>query len=143
MQVPSETLLSSLQETVRTVLETMFFSTAEPVECCHGNPSIAARLAFRGDPSGELVVTVSHDLAQALAAGFLGVDFEEVTAEAERNIVCELANMICGAVLSHLHPDAVVALDSPHCAEPDFPAGGAHQCFAAPEGMLAVTMSIR
>ena len=143
MQPFNDTLVDSLRENVRTILETMFFSTAEPIDCAHGSPSVAARLAFRGEPSGELILDLSQEAAQSMAAGFLGVDLGEVSADAQQSTVCELANMICGAVLSHLHPDAVVSLDAPHCVTPDFSEPGAHQCFATPEGVLAVTMSIR
>ncbi len=61
-------------------------------------------MRFAGLPSGELRVMLSRELARSIAAGFLGSDPEEVTAEAEGQVGCELGNMICGAVLSRLHP---------------------------------------
>ena len=52
--------------------------------------------------------------------------------------------MICGAMLSRLHPDSHVALDAPETIPAVFDAaGGTHQCMETPEGMLAITMVAR
>lgn len=140
--------IEALSEVARAVtlevLETMFFETAEPVECrhqsCTGN-CLGAKVRFEGSPHGELRVMLSRELAGPIACGFLGIDPQEVTAEEEKQIACELANMICGAILSRLHPDARVALAAPEIIEiASGENGGTHQCFATPEGMLAVTM---
>jgi CheY-specific phosphatase CheX len=130
-------------DVTREVLETMFFATAEPVPCRHPETVadwIAAIVPFEGVPCGDLRVILSRRFAKAIASGFLGVETEEVTAEGENQIACELANMICGAVLSRLHPDSRVALRAPEIIPASFDSGGTHQCFEAPEGMVAITM---
>jgi CheY-specific phosphatase CheX len=128
----------------REVLETMFFATSEPVPCHHplsGADWIAAQVRFEGSPRGDLRVMLSHDLAVIVASGFLGIEVEEVTDEKEDQIACELANMICGAVLSRLHPDSRVSLDPPEKMVAAFDqTEGTHQCFETPDGMLAITM---
>jgi CheY-specific phosphatase CheX len=128
----------------REVLDTMFFATAEPVPCRHpesGADWIAAKVRFDGSPRGDLRVMLSRELAAIIASGFLGIELEEATDEKENQIACELANIICGAVLSRLHPDARVALDAPEVIPVEFVhTAGTHQCFETPEGMLAVTM---
>lgn len=142
-----ETLPDVACAVTREVLETMFFSAAEPVPCSHPARCarwIAAAVRFEGAPRGDFRVMLSCELANAMACGFLGIDPEEVTAEKENEVTCELANMICGAVLSRLHPDSRVALGAPEVVPPGFVEnGGTHQCFQTPDGMLAITMVTR
>lgn len=131
-------------EVTREVLETMFFTTAEPVSCRHPEPRadwIAAMIRFEGAPCGQLRVMLSRALAVAVACGFLGIDPDEVTRDEENQVARELANMICGAMLSRLHPDSRVALEAPETIPAVFDAtGGTHQCMETPEGMLAISM---
>jgi hypothetical protein len=135
----TEALIPMVTSVTQEVLETMFFSEAEAVACGHESDWIAARVRFSGDPSGELTVMLSRELALAASAGFLAEDAGEVTAEQLNQVSCELANIICGAILSRLHPQARVTLGVPELAHPDF-GDAVHQCFATPEGMLAVTI---
>jgi CheY-specific phosphatase CheX len=133
------------------VLETMFFSEAVPCPCDHSaldapgarEEWISASVRFEGAPRGELSLMLSHELARFIAASFLGADPEEVSSEADSQVSCELANMICGAVLSRLHPNAGVALRPPELVPPDFGvSAGVHQCFETPDGTLAITMRL-
>jgi len=138
MSVP-ESLLPTMHDVLRDVLEQMFFCEALPVQCRHCQNGIAARVRFDGEPSGELTVMLSRELAVAASAGFLAEDNEEVTASQLEQIACELANIICGAILSRLHPNARVGLSPPEIAAADFTAP-VHQCFETSEGMLAVAI---
>ena len=128
-----------VRQVTREVLETMFFSEAEPVACGHTEDCIAARVRFTGNASGELTVMLSPELARSLSAAFLAEEDDEVTAEQRGQVSCELANIICGAILSRLHPSSRVALGVPEAAAPDY-GEALHQCFATPEGVLAVTL---
>jgi CheY-specific phosphatase CheX len=140
----SDRLLPMIGEVTSEVLETMFFATAAAVECAHDAAAISAIVHFEGEPSGALQVSVSPTLARSIAAGFLGLEPDEVTAEADGQVSCELANMICGAILSRLHPDSQVALDSPRLVASDAASQGKyHQCFESPDGMLGVTMRVQ
>jgi CheY-specific phosphatase CheX len=143
----TDTSLATVTEVTREVLETMFFAEAEPVACRHG-ACIAARVRFTGEQltgrtGGELMVMLSRDLARSASAGFLAEEVDQVTEEQVSQVSCELANIICGAILSRLYPHARVALGSPELTPPDFDSAVsqcAHQCFETPEGMLAVTI---
>jgi hypothetical protein len=147
MPQEADSLLSMARAVTGEVLETMFFSTAAAIDCDHSGQLplneewTSSRVRFAGLPSGELRVMLSRELARSIAAGFLGSDPEEVTAEAEGQVGCELGNMICGAVLSRLHPDSRVALAPPELTPVNFGGGnGIHQCFETPEGKLSINM---
>jgi hypothetical protein len=170
MPAGTEAILATTIEALGDVLSTMFFSDAAPVECQHSLKAdacqhslkadacehslagdwTAARVRFSGVPSGELLLMLSPGLALVFSAGFLGIEEAEVTPEATGQVCCELSNMICGAILSRVHPDSLVALDVPELTAADFEnhAGsafgihrGLHQCFAIPEGTLAINLS--
>jgi len=129
--------LAAARAVAQDVLETMFFSPAEPVSCQHAEEFVAVRVAFQG---GEMSVMISPELAVAASAAFLAEDPGGVTAEQLEMVSRELANILCGAVLSRLHPEERVALRAPEMAAPDFGSGAeVHQCFATPEGRLAIT----
>jgi len=144
-------ILPIVREVTGVVLETMFFSEAVPEACDHAalivpgarEEWISARVRFDGVPRGELRVMLSHELARFVAASFLGADPDDVNSDADGQVSCELANMICGALLSRLHPDTVVALSPPELVPADFDtSAGVHQCFETPDGTLALTMRI-
>ena len=138
-------LLPLTCEAAREVLETMFFTTAAPAACEHAHPDtlIAARVCFAGQPAGELSLVLSHGLARALAAGFLGIDSQELSVEAESQIACELANILCGVILSRVHPDCGVALNAPQLITPQFEEhSGIHQCFLTPDGAFTIAMRL-
>lgn len=136
------TLAAATHVVVEDVLETMFFSTAVAIDCRHDLAAISARVHFNGDPSGEFELTLSHAVARQYAQAFLGVDEADLPGDAEAQVSCELANMICGAALSRVHPDSVVKLNTPYICDPATPLNGAHQCFETPEGILSVTMRV-
>jgi hypothetical protein len=144
MPAEIEAVLATAVDALQEVLGTMFFSDAVPVECRHAaeNDWISARVSFSGVPAGEMRLLLSANLAAVFAAAFLGIDESEVTGESSNQVICELANMVCGAILSRLHPDSLVALSAPELAPVDFDRpGGVHQCFAIPEGTLAIDLS--
>lgn len=135
----TEALSRTVQQVTQEVLETMFFAEAEPVACDHEGDCVAARVRFTGNPNGELTVMLSRTLALSASAGFLAEDNDEVTDEELHQVACELANIICGAILSRLHPNSRVSLSTPELSIPDLDAAF-HQCFATPDGMLAVSI---
>ena len=106
----------ALSDSAEEVLETMFFATvigeASPAELIHP-ASAAARLVFHGKPSGIFTVAACPVAARSLAAAFLALDEDEVSQERAAEVVCELANMICGSVLSRLEPDELFELEHP------------------------------
>jgi Chemotaxis phosphatase CheX len=125
------------------VMETMFFSEAVASHCSHEwmGAAVGARVRFSGTHDGEFLVSVSQEAAQSVAAGFLGLDTIELAPAQLSQVILELANILCGAAMSHLWPESALALEAPELADPcDAIETGCHRCFTLPEGMLAVTI---
>lgn len=105
-ELQSEILATAARE----VLETMFFAElAEGSEWPEGldEPQLCARARFRGSPSGTFCLRISAETARTMAADFLGAEDEQELSDAQvGDVVCELANMICGSVLSRLENEA-------------------------------------
>jgi CheY-specific phosphatase CheX len=132
---------------VDTVLETMFFSTplgsAEPEV---GAEVLEARVAFQGRPSGTLGVRISAASARILAAGFLGEDEGALTDSQRGEVLCELANMLCGSLVSKLESEESFDLTSPELVQ----AGSddvetlpvARQSYEVENGILTVTLTL-
>jgi CheY-specific phosphatase CheX len=101
-------------EAVSSVLETMFFTAPLGLaEEGSGAACMGARVAFRGSPSGQVRLSLSEASAQLLAAGFLGEDEQSLTPEQTGLVICELANMLCGSLLSQLESQGHFDLAAP------------------------------
>lgn len=101
-------------QSVPEVLETMFFAAAVPGAgsgCGCENWSVA--IPFRGAPSGVFTMRVDRPDAHAMASAFLGRDPEETGAEEDAFLACELANILCGSVLSRAEADGTFDLGAP------------------------------
>jgi|SRR5579875_1236997 CheY-specific phosphatase CheX len=113
--MPLETSTDLMTDAAREIFETMFFLAAE--DCAPAADwigSVGAEVEFNGAESGRFEVQLDPQLAQELAAGFSGVmDPSEMPDDAVPQVVCELANMICGATLSRMEPDALFNLEPP------------------------------
>ena len=110
----------ALESAVGEVLETMCFATAlassegaAPAEDSSSPPLLTAQLHFQGNPPGQFRVCATSDLARVIAAGFLGQEETEVSEAEAQEVMGELANMICGSVLSRLESDAIFHLSHP------------------------------
>jgi hypothetical protein len=139
-----------ISEVVERVLETMFFSAPwGPAEPETGGAVLESRLAFRGRPSGTFDVCLSEPGARLLAAGFLGEDEQTLTDSQTGQVVCELANMLCGSLVSKLQSEESFDLGSPWLvpfgsgigAGAD-PPPAARQSFAIEGGVLTVTLNL-
>jgi CheY-specific phosphatase CheX len=107
------------------VLETMFFLPAAergPDAAGTENPTPidpaapgrhAAWLEFTGLPSGSFWISVSEGVARELDASLLGRDASEVSAEEASQAVGELANIVCGLILSRLESEVIFRLSAP------------------------------
>lgn len=129
-----------IRSSVEEVLETMFLTCLEDDAPADGVPPvISSTLTFRGNPSGALQVEVSEAAARELAGNFLGDD--EVAPAHTGEVICELANMICGSVLGQLGSETLFDLSSPQ-------QGAAlsgeffTERFAIPGGALAVSIQL-
>jgi CheY-specific phosphatase CheX len=113
----------ALQNAVHEVLEKMFFVQAlgkspDPTPAEAPPIEIAARLTFQGEPSGSLSLRLTYTVAQSIAADFLGAGEDEVSALQVAEVVCEIANMICGSVLSRVESGAPFQLAAPQIVPP-------------------------
>lgn len=103
--------------------------------------AVGARVRFDGTHCGEVLTSVSEEAAQSIAAGFLGLDTAELAPAQLSQVILELANILCGAAMSHLWPESTLALEAPELADPCAAMeSGWHRCFRLPEGMLAITI---
>jgi len=117
----SEPLLhQALEGAVVEVLEKMFFTEtlgdALDLEQAPAPPredEIAVLVAFEGDPSGSLTLRLTSAAARPIAADFLGEDHENLSDSQIHEVACELANMICGSVLSRVESGATFRLAKP------------------------------
>lgn len=115
----TETALSgSLREAVEEVLETMFFVESEgpPADGCPAESIVQAQVDFEGSSSGRLSLRISQEAAHSMAADFLGEEAQDVPATRTVEVVSELANMICGSVLSRIESQTTFRLSPPTTA---------------------------
>jgi hypothetical protein len=123
------------------VLETMFFTGVVAVEeqaegACDGR--ISKTVQFEGPSSGEFCVGLPGETAAALASSFLGLPLEEITVAQCEQIAAELANMICGSVVSRYSPQGSFRLravptsscksECDFCVSLELPEGGLSIC---------------
>ncbi len=74
---------------------------------------LTVQLRFDGDPPGLFRLGLARAAANAIAADFLGEDAETLTAKQSQDVARELANMICGAVLSRIESRGSFRLSPP------------------------------
>jgi hypothetical protein len=116
-----------LSTTARSTFESLALLFAEPAGpgAPLGDGAVAARVAFAGSArgaaaGGALAVSVTADVAAALAENMLGAD--AAGADACRDAVGEFANVVCGHVLSEAGgPEAVFRLAAPAAVAPGEP----------------------
>jgi CheY-specific phosphatase CheX len=113
-------LSHALAASVDDVLEKMFFvrSLGAPLNESAA-PLVAAHLTFQGDPPGWLTLRVTAGAARSVAADFLGEEESELSEAQIGEVVCELANMICGSMLSRVESNTLFRLATPRLIAPD------------------------
>jgi CheY-specific phosphatase CheX len=106
----------ALRESVVEVLEKMFFIEAitdPPPEAAAQSRAVLVALAFDGDPPGVFRMSLARAAATRIAADFLGEDPDSLTGPQVEEVAKELANMICGAVLSRIENRVTFRLSAP------------------------------
>jgi len=98
------------------VVETMFFTSVvgdDEVPEVGGAAALATKVDFEGSPTGSFRLRLHEPAARAMAGLFLSVDDAELSEEQIRGVMGELTNMVAGAALSRLDPEAKFRLESP------------------------------
>jgi CheY-specific phosphatase CheX len=140
-----------LDEAVAEVLESMCFMTAESVAVKEeeGAPDtwVRYRLEFRGPGQGRFGVRAPLPTARLIACNLLGTEPEELTEAQASESMGEIANMVCGSLLSRLEKEQAFDLSHPAhetdpVAEPDAGCDRATRYYALQEGTLVVWMEI-
>ena len=141
------TIHEALSSAVSDVLERMFFLEVlgEVTEPPPEAESVAVRVSFKGDPAGCFQMRIARPAANAVAADFLGEDAGSLTDRQSTDVTLELANMICGAVLSRIESRAAFRLDSPQIVteETGEPGSAQETRCTVDTGSGALTVAIR
>ena len=115
-RMPDVLIGESLAAAASDVLETMFFSSVIgelPVNATPPASALAARLQFSGARAGAFGLRLTEGAARVITANFLAEETDEPTTQQVQEVVCELANMMCGSVLSRLDRGAHFDLGQP------------------------------
>jgi len=137
-----------LSDSAAEVLESMFFTTLmEDSETGENPPGrrISARLSFHGNAPGCFGVRIPLETARKMTASFLGLEEDAVTESQIGEVVCELANMLCGSVLSRLEKETRFELSQPEIEPPEAlcPADAtAYRALRLEEGSLALWLQL-
>jgi CheY-specific phosphatase CheX len=134
-----------LAPAVTTVLETMFFSEPlGPSDPDTNTTNLQVRVPFSGEVSGALEIRISKSTARSLAASFLGESEESLSESQIAQVVCDLANMVCGWIVSKPGSQGCFDLGSPELLAPENqrPMGipASQQSFAVENGTLTVSL---
>lgn len=143
-------LASAVEEVLETMCFTSVFDSAEGAVAPSGDesaPALLAELQFHGSHSGGFRVGAPMKLARTVGAGFLGRDEAEVSDDQAGEVVCELANMFCGSVLSRLESQTIFEISHPELAPQahgaGFGNGGVNRWFDLGDGILSVSLEFR
>lgn len=146
--IPVEQISEALAAAVEQVLETMFFITVvshsemppeKPLPLC-------ACLEFRGEPSGSFGVNLSESAARVITSNFVGDEPEAVSSAQIEEVVRELSNMICGAILTRVHGQNLFELTSPELQNPEraslAAANAVSRTFDLGDGVLQIYLKV-
>ncbi|MGP8245269.1 MAG: chemotaxis protein CheX [Bryobacteraceae bacterium] len=143
--MPESLLQRVLHESLVDVLEKMFFisildetpdTVTVPLE-----DDMTVRLSFDGKPSGSLTVRLNRFAARSIAADFLGAEPDELSDSQVGEVMCELANMICGSVLSRVEGAVTFRLGVPAIVAPE-PLPATAAIYSVPLGPAAIMVAM-
>ncbi len=105
---------------------------------------LAAGLEFRGPSNGSFGLSTSFATARNLACNFLGEDESAIDRSRAEEVLCELANMICGYFLGLREGRSTYDLSHPQPlpALTERSESTAFECFELEEGCLCVWMNL-
>lgn len=137
--MPDQLFEGIVEQSLAQVLETMFF-TSVAGEGGEGavDDLVRAKVTFTGQPSGWLSLGVSREAASEMAENFLGLDGPAQEAQATE-VVLELANMVCGTMLSRAESDTHFELSEPALIDGP-PNGARRRIFELEHGVVEVCL---
>jgi hypothetical protein len=114
------------------VLDAMYFTTLlgsvplDSLPACLPDADVAPAfsLRFGGDISGRFGLHLEQATARTLAANFLGEADADVSSTEVSEVVGELANMLCGSLMSRVEGEHSFALSHPEAGLPAPPDDG-------------------
>jgi len=143
----SLSLHTTLCSATTSVLETMFFTEAVPVDDAqpHIEP-VSCKLHAGGAVEGSFSVAIDRAALLALGESFYG---DVPTASQPFELLCEFTNMIAGSTLSLYSPSNFCPLSSPqlcemsaHLEESALP-DAIHLSFVVDGGLMSIACSLR
>src|ERR1700692_1098482 len=145
MRPTERELEGELLTSATAVLEAMYFtSVLGPAEQGTGAGGWVSELEFRGELSGSFALRMGGETARMLAANFFGEEESEVSETAIGDMVGEMANMICGSVLSRMETERHFKLSHPSVERVDNGAdvghGGVCQQLETDSGVLTLCL---
>jgi CheY-specific phosphatase CheX len=139
--MPGSEIALMIHSSASEVLETMFFTGVIGETKELPSDPISIRLDFRGDPSGSFGVCLSREASIRIASAFLAEDETVLSENQVEEVISELANMLCGSLLSRLEADSLFELTHPELAPPpDRP--GFSSNFEIDGGILGVWLTL-
>jgi CheY-specific phosphatase CheX len=142
--MPESFLRRVLHESLVDVLEKMFFISIldeSPDSTTLPEEDMAVRLSFEGKPSGSLTVQLNRFVARSIAADFVGAEPVELSDSQVGEVMCELANMICGSVLSRVESAVTFRLGAPEIVAAGQPPPSA-AIYSVPLGPAPITVAM-
>jgi CheY-specific phosphatase CheX len=130
------------------VLEKMFFTeidTSGTDGTIETAQPIRVEVRFSGSWTGALRMLIDEEPARCLGTTLTCAELGEFPRECCTQVAGEMANMICGGLLSRIEPDANLALTTPEevadvPAAEQTPAYSARRWFCFPEGSLWIEL---
>jgi CheY-specific phosphatase CheX len=97
------------------VLESMcFFGIVGHADTpSHAEEQVSAKVQFHGEAAGELRATLDYPAAYLIAAHLSGEEAHDIEPAQMEAVICELANLLCEAVLSRYRKDGLFQLSDP------------------------------
>ncbi|MBX5494427.1 MAG: chemotaxis protein CheX [Bryobacteraceae bacterium] len=134
-------LMEGVAAVLEQVMETMFFTTlVGEVDVDPAQPLLRAQVHYSGTVDGACSLGVSPEAARSVAANFLGQEEASLQTEQVEEVICELANIVCGALLSRAYPGGSFRLGTPYLVERP-PEYGFGRAFLLDSGIVEIFLA--
>jgi len=118
-------LMKAMESSISEVMETMFFLPVEMgnesklADCAMDkDKTMACKLSFTGDVSGDLILLAPINLVTEMAENFMGESRNHLTHEHISGTLTEMANMVCGNALGKTDSKVPFELGIPELIDP-------------------------